>query len=41
MKLPKNASLRKIVRRVRRQHLPIEPKTLKDLEEITTSLEII
>ena len=34
MKLPKNASLRKIVRRVRRQHRPIKPKTLKDLEEI-------
>jgi len=34
MKLPKNASLLKTVRRVLRQHLPIESKTLEDPEEI-------
>ncbi|XP_052124774.1 uncharacterized protein LOC127749675 [Frankliniella occidentalis] len=33
-KLPKNAALRKMVRRVKRQHLPPEPKSLDELDNI-------
>jgi len=34
LKLPKIDSLKKAVRRVKRQHLPPEPKSLADLHEI-------
>jgi len=34
MRLPKTSSLKRAVKRVKRQHLPAEPASLDELEEI-------
>jgi hypothetical protein len=40
LRLPKNSSLKKMVRRIKRQHLPPEPTHLNELEEIPARFRV-